>query len=131
MTGIRGYVRASDQGLGLHSLDHFVLPVPSLAPAQRFYSDFGLAVQATGIALGLKTFGHDQQWGAWWANARSFITSRSAATPTTFLICRSVPKLVPSAARSPEGIREQRLLVSRSCRLAYRDEGRRQNIACA
>jgi len=40
-----------------------VLAVPDLAPAQRFYSDFGLEVQATAGALALKTCGHDQQWG--------------------------------------------------------------------
>ena len=64
MTAIRGYVPATDQpGLGAHSLDHFVLAVPDLAPAQRFYSAFGLDVQATGGTLALRTFGHDQQWG--------------------------------------------------------------------
>ena len=64
MTAMRGYVPATEQaGLGVHSLDHFVLAVPDLVPAQRFYSDFGLDVQATGNALGLKTFGHDQHWG--------------------------------------------------------------------
>ena len=64
MTAIRGYVPATDRpGLGVHSLDHFVLAVPDLAPAQRFYSDFGLDVQAAGDALGLKTSGHDQHWG--------------------------------------------------------------------
>ena len=64
MTAIRGYVPATDQpGLGVHSLDHFVLAVPDLAPAQRFYSDFGLDVDAAGDALGLKTAGHDQRWG--------------------------------------------------------------------
>ena len=56
MTAIRGYVPATDRpGLGVHSLDHFVLAVPDLAPAQRFYSDFGLDVQDAGDALGLKT----------------------------------------------------------------------------
>jgi len=64
MTAIRGYVPATDQpGLGVHSLDHFVLAVPSLAVAQQFYSDFGLDVQAAGDVLLLKTFGHDQPWG--------------------------------------------------------------------
>jgi catechol 2,3-dioxygenase-like lactoylglutathione lyase family enzyme len=64
MTAIRGYVPAKDRpGLGVHSLDHFVLSVPDLAPAQRFYSDFGLDVEETGSALGLKTFDHDQRWG--------------------------------------------------------------------
>jgi len=64
MTAIRGYVPATDQpGLGVHSLDHFVLVVPDLAPAQQFYSDFGLDVAVTGNALALKTFGLDQRWG--------------------------------------------------------------------
>jgi catechol 2,3-dioxygenase len=65
MTAIRGYVPAAHNqtSIGVHSLDHFVLAVPDLAPAQRFYSDFGLDVVAAGDALGLKTFGQDQQWG--------------------------------------------------------------------
>jgi len=63
MTAIRGYVPAAGKGLGVHSLDHFVVSVPDLAPAQRFYSDFGLDVRPNGSGLGLKTFGHDQQWG--------------------------------------------------------------------
>ena len=63
MTAIRGYVSAtSDQrALGVHSLDRFVLAVPDLKPAQRFYSDFGLDVGEDGNALALKTFGHDQR----------------------------------------------------------------------
>ena len=64
MTAIRGYVPAADQpGLGVHSLDRFVLTVPDLAPAQKFYSDFGLDVHSTRAGLGLKTFGDDHQWG--------------------------------------------------------------------
>ena len=64
MTAIRGYVPATTpSGLGVHSLDHFVLAVPDLAPAQRFYSDFGLDVDAAGDALALRTAGHDQRWG--------------------------------------------------------------------
>ncbi len=63
MTANRGYVPASDRGLGVHSLDHFVIAAPDLTIAQRFYSDFGLDVQPGGRALGLKTFGHDQHWG--------------------------------------------------------------------
>jgi predicted enzyme related to lactoylglutathione lyase len=64
MTAIRGYVPATNRsGVGVHSLDHFVLTVPDLVPAQRFYSDFGLDVQATAGVLALKTFGHDQRWG--------------------------------------------------------------------
>ena len=39
MTAIRGYVPATEQArLGVHSLDHFVLAVPDLVPAQRFYA---------------------------------------------------------------------------------------------
>jgi catechol 2,3-dioxygenase len=64
MTAIRGYVPATDRaGLGVHSLDRFVLAVPDLAPAQRFYSDFGLDVDGAGNTLRLKTFGRDEQWG--------------------------------------------------------------------
>lgn len=63
MTAMRGYVPAAEKGLGVHSLDHFVLAVPDLVWAQRFYSDFGLDVQPAGGALGLKTFGHEQHWG--------------------------------------------------------------------
>ena len=61
MTAIRGFVPAVDQsGLGVHSLDQFVLAVPDLAQAQRFYSDFGLAVKTTGSGLALRTSGDDQ-----------------------------------------------------------------------
>ena len=64
MTAIRGYVPATDRpALGVHSLDHFVLAVPDLAPAQRFYSDFGLYVEAAGNALGLRTFGKRSPMG--------------------------------------------------------------------
>jgi catechol 2,3-dioxygenase len=65
MTATRGYVPASAEhgAIGVHSLDHFVLAVPDLAPAQRFYADFGLDVEERGGALALRTFGHDQRWG--------------------------------------------------------------------
>ena len=65
MTAMRGYIppTADQRALGVHSLDHFVLAVPDLKPAQRFYSDFGLDVRDDGNALALKTFGHDQSWG--------------------------------------------------------------------
>ena len=64
MTAMRGYVPAGEQrGLGVHSLDHFVLTVPNLASAQRFYSDFGLQTETAGSALALKTFDGDQRWG--------------------------------------------------------------------
>ncbi len=64
MTANRGYIPPSGQpGLGVHSLDHFTLAVPDVAAAQRFYTEFGLDVEDTGKALGLKTFDHDQRWG--------------------------------------------------------------------
>ena len=65
MTAIRGYIPAtSDRSvLGVHSLDRFVLAVPDLVRAQRFYTDFGLDVQGTGNALALKTAGDDHPWG--------------------------------------------------------------------
>jgi catechol 2,3-dioxygenase len=63
MTAMRGYVPAADSGLGVHSLDHFVLEVPDLARAQNFYGDFGLDVIAGRNALSLKTFDNDHAWG--------------------------------------------------------------------
>jgi catechol 2,3-dioxygenase-like lactoylglutathione lyase family enzyme len=66
MTAIRGYVPPSNDGteFGVHSLDEFVLAVPDLAPAQKFYSNFGLDVQEKGQSVLLKTFGHDHTWGS-------------------------------------------------------------------
>jgi catechol 2,3-dioxygenase-like lactoylglutathione lyase family enzyme len=65
MTAIRGYVPATSDrsALGVHSLDRFVLAVPDLAPAQRFYTDFGLETQSVGNALVLKTASDDHPWG--------------------------------------------------------------------
>ena len=66
MTAMRGYIpAAAEQGaLGVHSLDHFVLAVPDLLPAKRFYADFGLDVEPVGHALALKTSGGDgHSWG--------------------------------------------------------------------
>jgi catechol 2,3-dioxygenase len=65
MTAIRGYIPATADptARGVHSLDHFVLAVPDLAPAQQFYQDFGLEVAADGNALVLKAAGDDHAWG--------------------------------------------------------------------
>jgi catechol 2,3-dioxygenase-like lactoylglutathione lyase family enzyme len=65
MTAIRGYVPATaDQAaLGVHSLDQFVLTVPDLAPAQRFYGEFGLDVAVAGNGLALRAGGNDHAWG--------------------------------------------------------------------
>jgi catechol 2,3-dioxygenase len=66
MTAIRGYIPATSErsALGVHSLDRFVLAVPDLAPAQRFYGDFGLDVRAAGNALTLTTAGDDHACSA-------------------------------------------------------------------
>jgi len=66
MTAIRGYIPPTSErsALGVHSLDRFVLAVPDLAPAQRFYRDFGLDVRAAGNGLALRTAGDDDHvWG--------------------------------------------------------------------
>lgn len=65
MTAIRGYIPATGErsALGVHSLDRFVLAVPDLLPAQRFYADFGLETQAAGDALALRTAGDEHPWG--------------------------------------------------------------------
>ncbi|HKF99340.1 MAG TPA: VOC family protein [Xanthobacteraceae bacterium] len=66
MTAIRGYVPATTDhtAVGVHSLDQFVLTVPDLASAQRFYGSFGLDVREDGDRLVLHTFGHDHRWGS-------------------------------------------------------------------
>jgi predicted enzyme related to lactoylglutathione lyase len=63
MTAIRGFVPPAGNRLGVLSLDHFVLAVPDLAVAEKFYGSFGLDVRADGNMLALRTFGHDQRWG--------------------------------------------------------------------
>src|SRR6266508_1962390 len=65
MTAIRGYIPAIEErsALGVHSLDRFVLAVPDLLPAQRFYMDFGLDVRAAGNMLTLSTAADDHPWG--------------------------------------------------------------------
>jgi catechol 2,3-dioxygenase len=66
MTAIRGYVPPTDDAaaVGVHSLDQFVLAVPHLEPAERFYASFGLDVRQKDNALLLHTFGHDHRWGS-------------------------------------------------------------------
>src|SRR5262249_46394914 len=65
MTAIRGYVPPTTDrdAIGVHSLDHFVLAVPDLKPAQDFYKNFGLDVREDGSTLGLNTYGHEHRWG--------------------------------------------------------------------
>ena len=108
MTAIRGYVPATDQpGLGVHSLDHFVLAVPDLAPRNGSLG-FRARRARAGDALGLKTAGHDQRWGVVVrASARSSTISRSAATRTTCPICRSARKRTASRSSTRPRFREQ------------------------
>jgi len=49
--------------LGVHSLDHFALAVPSLDEAQRYYGAFGLEARVEGNSLAIRTFGSPQRWG--------------------------------------------------------------------
>lgn len=65
MTGIAtgSFIEASRHGgLGVHSLDTFVLEVPDLTVARTFFTHFGLDVRQDGPALTLRTFGNDQIW---------------------------------------------------------------------
>jgi catechol 2,3-dioxygenase len=48
--------------LGVHSLDHFAVQVPSLAAAQAFYGAFGLDVRGLGDGLGLYTHAAPHCW---------------------------------------------------------------------
>ena len=65
MTAARGNIQRSvhEGEVGVHSLDHFVLTVPDLKIAERFYSDFGLDVRNVHNGIELRTFGSDQCWG--------------------------------------------------------------------
>ena len=48
---------------GVHSLQRFVMSVPALDEAERFYTTFGLDVRRSGQALELRTFGNPHCWG--------------------------------------------------------------------
>jgi catechol 2,3-dioxygenase-like lactoylglutathione lyase family enzyme len=54
--------------LGVHSVNRFVISVPELAVAERFYNAFGLEVRRDGDRLDLYTQGHDHCWGSVHAN---------------------------------------------------------------
>ena len=47
----------------VHSLNRFVLTVPALDEAERFYTEFGLEVRRSGGRVDLYTFGHPHCWG--------------------------------------------------------------------
>src|SRR5437879_8311233 len=66
MTQIKSHIRPTRRPgeLGVHSIDHFNLVVPSLKDAERFYSSFGLDVRAEGDALSVMTHGTAHRWGA-------------------------------------------------------------------
>ena len=49
--------------LGVHSLDHFVMDVPDLAEAKKYFDLFGLEVKEEGATLGLYCYGGSQRWG--------------------------------------------------------------------
>lgn len=48
--------------LGIHSLDHYALEVPSLDTARDFYTSFGLDARQENGALVLRTFGSSHPW---------------------------------------------------------------------
>ena len=57
------FAERGSQMLGVHSLDRFVIQVPDLPEADRFYSAFGLNAQPDRQSLDLRTFGSDHVWG--------------------------------------------------------------------
>ena len=56
--------------LGVHSLNRFVISVPELAPAEKFYRAFGLDARRDGDRLDLYTFGHPHCWGSVFSNGQ-------------------------------------------------------------
>lgn len=65
MTQIKGHIGATRRlgELGVHSIDHFHLTVPSLKEAEKFYSSFGLDVRSDHNALSVLTSGSSHRWG--------------------------------------------------------------------
>ena len=66
MTQIGGFIPATAQNgsqAGVHSADHFVMAVPDLAEARRFYQQFGLDVRDDAQSFHIHTFGHAHRWG--------------------------------------------------------------------
>jgi catechol 2,3-dioxygenase-like lactoylglutathione lyase family enzyme len=65
MTAISGFKPATRRSgqLGIHSIGEFVLTVPDLEQAQKFYGSFGLEAQANGDQLELHTQGDGYRWG--------------------------------------------------------------------
>ncbi len=46
----------------VHSISRVVFSVPDLAPAEQFYSAFGLDLRRNGDRLDLHTHGHAHRW---------------------------------------------------------------------
>lgn len=65
MTQIKGSAVAERRAgvLGVHSLDHFGMTVPSLSEAQHFYSSFGLETRSEGAGLALHTADNPHRFG--------------------------------------------------------------------
>ena len=49
--------------IGIHSLDHFAISVPSLDEAEHFFGTFGLDVRRVNGAVELRAFGDSHCWG--------------------------------------------------------------------
>jgi len=55
---------------GVHSLDRFVLTVPDLDEAVKFFTKFGLDVRAAANRVDLYAHGHPHHWASVYANGR-------------------------------------------------------------
>lgn len=60
----------ADRPLGVHSLNSFMMAVPDLDEAQRFYTSFGLDVEHVGKSLYLRTVGSSHIWATVLAGRR-------------------------------------------------------------
>lgn len=60
----QGIAPRRNNALGVHSLNHFAFSVPDLAPAERFYSAFGLDPRRSGNRIELYAHGHPHRWGS-------------------------------------------------------------------
>ena len=117
--------------VGVHSLDQFVLAVPDLKPAQRFYASFGLDVREKDDRSLLHTFDHDHRWGSvveGHAQALHHLSFGCYADDFARLKAR-VEAQRRGPARSAGRLREQRLLVSQPGRHPHRGEGRAEVVA--
>jgi catechol 2,3-dioxygenase-like lactoylglutathione lyase family enzyme len=72
MTMISGFIAPSRRPglLGIHSLDHVRLVVPSLGDAAHFYGSFGLELQPDGNGIGVFAGGQPHRWVALAEGAR-------------------------------------------------------------